>query len=127
MSSFVFTQPMRFKEEAIKGSVVAGTTSGSGKTTIALGFMAALSRRGYRVVPFKVGPNFIDPGHHTRIAGTVSRNLEGWMLTEEYNLNSFVRHTKTADVSVIEGLMGLFDGRDGKSEAGSTAEMAKKS
>jgi cobyrinic acid a,c-diamide synthase len=126
MSSFIFTQPMKIKEEVIKGFVVAGTTSGSGKTTIALGFMAALSRRGFRVAPFKVGPDFIDPGHHTRIAGTVSRNIDGWMLSEKYNINCFARHTKTADVAVIEGVMGLFDGRDGKSEAGSTAEMAKK-
>jgi cobyrinic acid a,c-diamide synthase len=104
---------------------VAGTTSGSGKTTIALGFMAALNRRSLRVAPFKVGPDFIDPGHHTRIAGTVSRNLDGWMLSKAFNSDSFARHTQDVDVAVVEGVMGLFDGRDGKSEAGSTAEMAK--
>jgi cobyrinic acid a,c-diamide synthase len=126
MSSFPFSQPVEFKEEVIKGFVVAGTTSGSGKTTIALGFLAALTRRGYRVAPFKVGPDFIDPGHHTRIAGSVSRNLDGWMLSDAYNRDSFARHARVADVAVVEGVMGLFDGRDGKSEAGSTAEMAKR-
>ena len=125
MSSFRFSQPIEFKEEVIKGFVVAGTTSGSGKTTIALGFLAALTRRGHRVAPFKVGPDFIDPGHHTRIAGSVSRNLDGWMLSDAYNRDSFARHANAADVAVVEGVMGLFDGRDGKSEAGSTAEMAK--
>ncbi len=125
MSSFRFSQPIEFKEEVIKGFVVAGTTSGSGKTTIALGFLAALTRRGHRVAPFKVGPDFIDPGHHTRIAGSVSRNLDGWMLSDAYNRSSFARHANAADVAVVEGVMGLFDGRNGKSEAGSTAEMAK--
>lgn len=118
-------QPIGFKEEVIKGFVVAGTTSGSGKTTVALGFLAALTRRGHRVAPFKVGPDFIDPGHHSRVAGSVSRNLDGWMLSKDYNRNNFTRCTRMADVAVVEGVMGLFDGRDGKSEAGSTAEMAK--
>ena len=109
----------------IKALVIAGTKSGCGKTTIALGLMAALSRRGLTVAPFKVGPDFIDPGHHTRIVGGVSKNLDGWMLSKEYNLECFKRAAQGADVAVIEGVMGLFDGYDGKSEAGSTAQMAK--
>jgi len=87
--------------------------------------MAALTRRGYRVVPFKVGPDFIDPGHHSRITGMTSRNLDGWMLSKDYNLASFERNTQDSDMAVVEGVMGLYDGYDGKSEAGSTAQMAK--
>ena len=87
--------------------------------------MAALARQGVKVAPFKVGPDFIDPGHHTRILGKVSRNLDGWMLSKEYNLLSFVRSTEDAEFAVVEGVMGLFDGYDGRTEAGSTAQMAK--
>lgn len=87
--------------------------------------MAALVRRGVKVAPFKVGPDFIDPGHHTRIVGTVSKNLDGWMLSREYNLACFRRSAENSDFAVIEGVMGLFDGYDGKTEAGSTAQMAK--
>ncbi len=87
--------------------------------------MAALTRRGYRVAPFKVGPDFIDPGHHSRITGVTSRNLDGWMLSKSYNLDNFARYTKGADIAVVEGVMGLYDGYDGRSEAGSTAQMAK--
>jgi len=109
----------------IKGVVIAGTKSGSGKTTLSLGLMAALVKRGSGVAPFKVGPDFIDPGHHSRITGKTSRNLDGWMLSKDYNLESFEKNTRDSDMAVVEGVMGLYDGYDGKSEAGSTAQMAK--
>ena len=112
-------------EEIIKGVVIAGTKSGSGKTTLSLGIMAALVKRGMGVAPFKVGPDFIDPGHHSRITGGASRNLDGWMLSKNYNLACFERNTRDNDIAVVEGVMGLYDGYDGKSEAGSTAQMAK--
>lgn len=113
------------RRETIKAFVIAGTHSGCGKTTLALAFMAALAARGYRVAPFKVGPDFIDPGHHTRITGRSSRNLDGWMLSKAYNQSCFETNTRQADVAVVEGVMGLYDGYDGRSEAGSTAQMAK--
>jgi cobyrinic acid a,c-diamide synthase len=113
------------QEVVIKGIVIAGTHSGAGKTTITLGLMAALTARGHTVAPFKVGPDFIDPGHHSRVTGRVSRNLDGWMLSKAYNLEAFARQTQGADIAMVEGVMGLFDGYDGRSEAGSTAQMAK--
>jgi cobyrinic acid a,c-diamide synthase len=113
------------REETIKGLVIAGTKSGSGKTTVTLALLAALVRRGLSVAPFKVGPDFIDPGHHSQITGSTSRNLDGWMLSENRNRACFTQHACKADVAVVEGVMGLFDGYDGKSEAGSTAQMAK--
>ena len=109
----------------MKGLVVAGTKSGCGKTTVSLGLMAALNKRGLKVAPFKVGPDFIDPGHHTQITGCVCRNLDGWMLSKSYNLECFRRCSESADIAIVEGVMGLFDGYDGRSEAGSTAQMAK--
>ncbi len=75
--------------------------------------------------PFKVGPDFIDPGLHTRIAGAQSRNLDGWMTGKEWNERLFGRLMAEADAGLIEGVMGLFDGRDGQTESGSSAEMAK--
>jgi cobyrinic acid a,c-diamide synthase len=108
-----------------KGVVIAGTHSGSGKTTVTLGLLAALKNRGFSVAPFKVGPDFIDPGHHRHVTGRQSRNLDGWMLSQGENRNIFSRGIAGADVAVVEGVMGLFDGYDGRSEAGSTAQMAR--
>ena len=105
--------------------VVAGSHSGVGKTTISLGLMAAFKKRGLKVQGFKVGPDFIDPGHHSRLLGTASRNLDGWMLSREYNLATFSQSMCGKDLGIVEGVMGLFDGYDGRSEAGSTAQMAK--
>lgn len=108
-----------------KGMVIAAAASGSGKTTVTLALLAALKMRGISVAPFKVGPDFIDPGHHTRITGRISRNLDGWMLPRSYNQALFARQARGCDVAVVEGVMGLFDGYEGSSEAGSSAQMAK--
>ncbi len=105
--------------------IIAGTHSGVGKTTISLGIMAALKRRGLKVQPFKVGPDFIDPGWHAKICGLPCYNLDGWMLSREYNRHSFRRQAPNDGVAIVEGMMGLYDGRSGGSEEGSTAEMAK--
>src|SRR6266849_1557342 len=107
-----------------KGFVVAGPSSGVGKTTVTLGVMAALKKRGLTVQPFRCGPDFIDPGHHRRVCQRASRNLDGWMLSAEVNRAIFLEHAALADVSVVEGVMGLFDGASRSSSVGSTAATA---
>lgn len=105
--------------------IIAGTNSGCGKTTVSLGLMALFKRKGYTVAPFKVGPDYIDPGHHSRVCGLPSRNLDGWMLSKEANRTCFEKGVSGCDLAVVEGVMGLYDGFDGKREDGSTAQMAK--
>ncbi|MGD0845631.1 MAG: cobyrinate a,c-diamide synthase, partial [Geobacteraceae bacterium] len=109
----------------MKSIIIAGTHSGSGKTTVTLGIMECLKRRGLRVAPFKVGPDFIDPGYHRLVTGRPSINLDGWVCSEFFVRDTFSRHAEGADIAVIEGVMGLFDGIGGKQEAGSTAQVAK--
>ncbi|MDO9079405.1 MAG: cobyrinate a,c-diamide synthase, partial [Desulfuromonadales bacterium] len=105
--------------------VIAAPASGSGKTTITLALLAALRRRGLEVAPFKVGPDFIDPGHHAAASGRASRNLDPWMCSEDGVQRSFALGGAGAELAVVEGVMGLFDGAEGGSEAGSTAAVAK--
>jgi cobyrinic acid a,c-diamide synthase len=105
--------------------VIAAPASGTGKTTVATGLMAALRRRGAKVAPFKVGPDYIDPGYHTLAAGRPGRNLDPVLLGEEMIAPLFAHGAQGADIAVIEGVMGMFDGRHPKSDFGSTAHMAK--
>lgn len=103
---------------------IAGTGSGVGKTSLTLGLVRALSRRGRRVQTFKVGPDFLDPTHLALASGRPCYNLDGWMTGQPYVQHLFHRTTQDADVAIIEGVMGLFDGASPSSREGSTAEIA---
>jgi cobyrinic acid a,c-diamide synthase len=109
----------------MKGFLIAGSASGVGKTTITLAITAALRRRNLVVQPFKGGPDFLDTGHHTRIAGRTARNLDTWMLSAEANRDVLANASHNADILLVEGMMGIFDGKGGASESGSSAEIAK--
>lgn len=104
--------------------VIAGTNSGVGKTTIVTGLLASLHQKGYTVQPFKVGPDYIDPGFHGKAAGRNSYNLDTWLTPESQLEATFATLSEGADISIIEGVMGLYDG--GAKGVSSTAEIAKK-
>ena len=105
--------------------VVAGVRSGVGKTTIATAIMAALTRRGYQVQPFKAGPDYIDPSYHEIACGVPCRNLDTWLLPHPTVLELFQRAAQRNQISIVEGVMGVFDGHSSLTEDGSTAELAK--
>lgn len=103
--------------------MIAAPQSGSGKTTVALSIMAAFRRHGLKVAPFKCGPDFIDPGYHRLASGRVSINLDAWICPPSFVRKTFVHHSDGADLAIIEGVMGLFDGL-GSSREGSSAQIA---
>ena len=105
--------------------VIAGTHSGVGKTTLTLGLLTALRRRNLAVQPFKVGPDYIDPGLHQVAAARISHNLDSWLGTPAEVQQLFLRQAKDCDLALVEGVMGLFDGAKGQGEVGSTAQVAK--
>lgn len=105
--------------------VVAGVASGVGKTTITTALIADLYARGMRVQPFKVGPDYIDPSHLAQAASRPCYNLDTWMMPPQRMLDMFCATAASADIAVIEGVMGLYDGYNSTSDLGSTAEVAK--
>ncbi|HCD7969985.1 TPA: cobyrinate a,c-diamide synthase [Citrobacter amalonaticus] len=105
--------------------VLAGTGSGCGKTTVTLGLLNVMKQRGLRVQPCKVGPDYLDTAWHTAISGTASRNLDSFMLPEPVLNALFREQMQDADIAVIEGVMGLYDGYGTDPDYCSTAAMAK--
>jgi cobyrinic acid a,c-diamide synthase len=104
---------------------IAGERSGVGKTTVTLAILATLRRRQQTVQSFKVGPDYIDPMFHSYVTGRSCRNLDPILTSNDYVRACFDEHSQTADYSLIEGVMGLFDGASGTTDAGSTAQVAK--
>lgn len=105
--------------------LVSGTESGVGKTSLTLGLVMLLRRQGLRVQTFKVGPDYLDPTYLALASGRPCYNLDGWMTGEAYVRELFCRTCQDADIAVVEGVMGLFDGADEGSLTGSTAQVAK--
>ena len=105
--------------------IIAGTHSGSGKTTVVMGIGLALTRRGMKVQPFKTGPDYIDPGFHSHSTGRTCRNLDSMLLDRNPLLELFHRSSKDADISLVEGVMGLYDGVSGTDDRGSSASLAR--
>lgn len=104
--------------------VIAGTSSGVGKTTLTIGILSALKQKGLTVQGFKCGPDYIDPSYHTAVSGRKSRNLDSWMLNEQVLKEVLHKGSQGADISIIEGVMGFYDGKDPTSDKGSTADIS---
>ena len=111
------------KELKIPRLVVAGVTSGVGKTSITSAIIYGIKKRGYGIQPFKVGPDYIDPSYLSAISGKDAKNLDVWLMGESELLHSFVKNS-TSDISVIEGVMGYYDGFGGKTNYASTHHVA---
>ncbi|WP_100331251.1 cobyrinate a,c-diamide synthase [Bacillus xiapuensis] len=105
--------------------MIAGTGSGAGKTTVTIGLMAAFQAKGLQVQGFKCGPDYIDPAYHTAVTGRPSRNLDSWMIGNQHMKDIYSRAEKGADISIIEGVMGYFDGKDPLSNHGSSADISE--
>jgi len=110
----------------MKGVLIAGVSSGVGKTTVTVGLIAALRQRGLHVQPFKVGPDYIDTSYHSQAAGGLaSRNLDLWLVPVQTMRALYARTASHADIAIVEGVMGLFDGRLGGQGLASSAHVAR--
>ncbi|MFC7830261.1 cobyrinate a,c-diamide synthase [Streptomyces sp. NPDC057375] len=116
---------MTSPDSGVPRLVIAAPSSGSGKTTVATGLMAALAGRGLAVSPHKVGPDYIDPGYHALATGRVGRNLDAYLCGPELVGPLFLHGARGCDIAVVEGVMGLYDGAAGEGELASTAQVAK--
>ncbi len=105
--------------------ILAGDRSSAGKTTISTGVMSLLHERGLKVQPFKVGLDYIDPSYHSLVTGRQGENLDGFLMGEQAIVEAFQHSAEGADVAVIEGVRGLYEGLDALSDIGSTAQIAK--
>lgn len=110
---------------AIPRIVIGATGSGAGKTTVTIAILGAMRARGLKIAPFKCGPDYLDPTYHAQASGVRSHNLDGWMMGRDAVLATFNRVAHGADIAVIEGVMGLFDGATPIANEGSTAEIAE--
>ena len=90
--------------------VIGAVSSGCGKTTVVTGLLSALRQMGIRVQSYKIGPDYIDPGYHRLASGRPSHNIDTWLLSRETMINTFINTARDAELSVIEGVMGLYDG-----------------
>lgn len=109
----------------IPSITIAGTTSGVGKTSITLAILFKLKNMGYKVQSFKIGPDYIDPSYHSIVTNNNAYNLDSWLMGVQGVKDTFERTTKYVDLAVIEGVMGLYDGANGKTDFASTAQIAK--
>jgi cobyrinic acid a,c-diamide synthase len=116
---------MATTSQGIPRLVIAGVSSGVGKTTVTVATARALRAKGLRVALFKCGPDYLDPTYHARAVDASSQNLDGWMMGKDAVRATFARAANGADIAIIEGVMGLFDGATPTGEEGSTAEIAK--
>lgn len=109
----------------VPGIVIAGTNSGVGKTTISIAIIYGLLAKGYIVQPYKIGPDYIDPSYHNIVSKRKSRNLDVWLMGKPGLIRSYNRNNLEADFTVLEGVMGLYDGLNGKSNFASTAHISE--
>jgi cobyrinic acid a,c-diamide synthase len=105
--------------------ILAAPMSGSGKTTVTAGLIAALVGRGLKVAPFKCGPDYIDPSYHALAANQPCTNLDAWLIPPHYIARLLAQRAADVDIALIEGVMGLFDGHAGEDDTGSTAHVAR--
>jgi len=116
---------MKQSNHSHSGLIVSGTHTSVGKSSFSIGLMRLLERKGLTIQPFKIGPDYIDPGHHSRACGRPSYNLDTWMCSPNYTKALFNEVMRPGRTAVIEGVMGLFDGAFSKKEKGTTGEIAK--